>query len=226
VRAIETGSDASHAVEIKAVLDAQRTGLPIVVTRDDEDRQRIFVLEPDDERLWVGRGEACDLRLDWDRQASRCHAELLRVAGGWAVVDDGLSRNGTFVGSERVVGRRRLRHGDVVRVGSSSMTYRLAAPSETATRPQEGMVAMPDLTPMQRKVLVSLCRPLWNEHGPAVPATNPVIAAELTLSTKAIKAHMRSLFPKFGVESLPQNQKRARLAELAIQAGLVSEPGH
>jgi len=226
VRVIETGSGASDAVELKAVIAAQRTGLPIMVTRDDEEGQRVFVLEPEDERLWVGRGAACDLRLDWDKQASRCHAELLRVAGGWAVVDDGLSRNGTFVGGERVAGRRRLHHGEVVRVGSSSMTYRLAVPSGSATRPHEDMLAMPDLTPTQRKVLVSLCRPLLDSRGPAVPATNPAIAAELHLSTKAIKTHMRTLFAKFGVESLPQNQKRTRLAKLAMQAGLASELRH
>ena len=40
------------------------------------------------------------------------------------------------------------------------MTYRLPAASGSATRPAEDMVALPDLTPMQRKVLVSLCRPL------------------------------------------------------------------
>jgi len=224
VRVIETIGGASHAVELKAVIEAQRTSLPIMATRDGEDRQRLFVLEPDDERLWVGRGPECDLRLDWDEQASRCHAELVRVADGWAVVDDGLSRNGTFVDGERVTGRRRLHDGEVVRVGSCSITYRLAAPSGMPTRSAESNRAIPDLTPTQRRVLVSLCRPLSDPREPAVPATNPAIAAELHLSTKAIKTHMRTLFAKFGIQSLPQNQKRARLAEMAMQAGLVSQP--
>ena len=39
----------------------------------------------------------------------------------------------------------------------------------------------------------------------------------------AIKTHLRALFAKFGVEDLPQNQKRARLIERAFQTGLVSE---
>lgn len=221
MRVIETDRGASKAVELKAVIEAERTGLPLLVARDHEERQRIFVLESDDEQLWVGRGAACDLRLDWDRQASRCHAELVRVAGGWAVADDGLSRNGTFVGGERVKGRRRLHHGEVVRVGSARLTYHLAAASGAATRPDEATRAAPELTPVQREVLAALCRPLSDPAGPGVPATNPAIAAELHRSTQAIKKHMTTLFARFGIEGLPQNQKRARLAELARQAGLV-----
>jgi len=193
VRVIESDVGASHAMDLMAIIEAQRARLPILVTRDRENRQRVFMLEPQDERLWVGRGPACDVRIDWDEKASRSHAELVRVPDGWAVVDDGLSRNGTFVAGERIVGRRRLRDGDVVRFGDARITYRLPTSSGAST------------------------------VGPAVPASNRAIAAELVLSVEAIKTHMRTLFGKFAVEDLPQNQKRARLAELAMQAGLVSE---
>ena len=37
-----------------------------------------------------------------------------------------------------------------------------------------------------------------------------------------MKTHLRALFEKFGVEDLPQNQKRVALAERALQSGLVS----
>jgi len=223
VRVIESDAGASHAVELKSVIEAQRFGLPVLVARDGEDRQRVFVLEPHDERLWVGRGPECDVRIEWDEKASRSHAELMRVPDGWAVVDDGLSRNGTFVGAERVAGRRRLQDGEVVRFGDTAVTYRLPRSFGASTVAADDVVTLPDLTPTQRKVLASLCRPLWNPAAPAVPASNPVIAAELVLSVEAIKSHMRTLFAKFGVEDLPQNQKRVRLAELAMQAGLVSQ---
>lgn len=223
MRVIQSDAGASHPAELKAMIEAQRAGMPILVARDGEDRQRVFVLEPHDERLWVGRGSACDVCIEWDERASRSHAELVRVPDGWAVVDDGLSRNGTFVGSERVLGRRRLHDGEIVRFGGSSLTYRLPGSSGASTMAAEDTVAIPDLTPTQRKVLTSLCRPLLDPGAPAVPATNPAIAAELVLSVKAIKTHMRTLFAKFAVEDLPQNQKRARLAELAMQAGLVSQ---
>jgi hypothetical protein len=212
--------DASRAVELRELIALEREGLPFLVGRDGEDRQRAWVLEPADERLWLGRGEACDVVLDWDEQVSRAHAELVRVAGGWAVLDDGLSRNGTWVGGERVRGRRRLREGDLVRLGRTTLTYRSPAGSGAHTNLAQSVIAAPELTPMQRRVLVALCRPLAGETEPRVPATNRAIAEELVLSTEAVKTHIRALFVKFAVEDLPQNQKRMRLAELARQAGI------
>ena len=223
MRVIQSASGASHAVELQAVIEAERAQLPFLVARDDQDRQRLFVLEPKDERLWVGRGSACEVCIGWDQSASRCHAELVRVPDGWAVVDDGLSRNGTFVCGQRIAGRRRLHDGEVLRVGNSALIYRLPGTSGASTKGAKSMVALPDLTPAQRRVLVSLCRPLWHAPAATVPATNPAIAAELVLSVPAVKTHIRALFAKFAVEDLPQNQKRVRLAELAMEADLVSQ---
>ena len=42
------------------------------------------------------------------------------------------------------------------------------------------------------------------------------------MSLDAVKTQLRMLFRKPGIEHLPQNQKRARLAEMALQYGLVS----
>ena len=42
------------------------------------------------------------------------------------------------------------------------------------------------------------------------------------LSVEAIKMHLRTLFVKFGLSDLPQNEKRARLAECAVELGLVT----
>jgi DNA-binding CsgD family transcriptional regulator len=226
MRVIQTASDASHAVGLKAVIDALQAGLTFLATRDASGCQRLFVLEPDDDLLWIGRGTACDVCIAWDAGASRCHAELQRVPEGWAIIDDGLSRNGTFVGGERISGRRRLHDGEIVRCANSTLTYRLPAPSGSSTRPAEDVPTLPQLTPMQHKVLMALCGPVLHARGPAAPASNPAIAADLVLSTEAIKTHMRALFAKFGVEDLPQNQKRTRLVELAMQSGLASPPTH
>jgi hypothetical protein len=38
----------------------------------------------------------------------------------------------------------------------------------------------------------------------------------------AVKTHLRALFGKFGIEDLPQNQKRVRLVELALKNGIVT----
>ena len=72
-------------------------------------------------------------------------------------------------------------------------------------------------------MLVALCRPFKDDDGFAAPATNQQIAAELFLSVDAVKGHLRTLFAKFGVDELPQMQKRLRLAERAFQTGVVTE---
>jgi hypothetical protein len=78
------------------------------------------------------------------------------------------------------------------------------------------------VTPMQHKVLVALSRPYRDGSAFAVPATNAAIAAELVLSVDAIKTHLRALYEKFDVDKLPQNEKRVRLAEMALGSGIVS----
>jgi DNA-binding NarL/FixJ family response regulator len=80
---------------------------------------------------------------------------------------------------------------------------------------------LPALTPTQRAVLHALCRP-YKTAELATPATNQQIADELFLSVDAVKAHLRTLFGYFGVEHLPQNQKRSVLAMRALQDGVVA----
>ena len=56
----------------------------------------------------------------------------------------------------------------------------------------------------------------------ATPASNQQVAGELFLSVDAVKTHLRTLFQKFHIEDLPQNQKRAKLVERAFALGIVS----
>lgn len=192
--------------------------------RDDAGRQQVATLSRGTSRLTVGREAGNDVELSWDGEVSRLHAQLERVGQDWVVVDDGLSRNGTFVNGERLVSRHRLCDGDVLLIGGTSMTYR----ADRGTRSSETMVAddvvtLLSLSPTQRQVLEALCRPYKARTPYATPATNQVIAGEVYLSVEAVKTHLRALFHKFGVEDLPQNQKRAKLVELAFRSGLVSE---
>src|SRR6478736_5538596 len=85
------------------------------------------------------------------------------------------------------------------------------------------MTAEPRLTETQRRILTALCRPCADGSRYATPATNQEIAGEVYLSVDAVKAHLRTLFRKFGVEELPHNQKRARLAELVLEGGHLSQ---
>src|SRR3954451_12875899 len=49
------------------------------------------------------------------------------------------------------------------------------------------------------------------------------LAAELHLSVAAIKSHLRAVAHSFGIEDLPQQQKRRRLVALAFASGLISD---
>jgi pSer/pThr/pTyr-binding forkhead associated (FHA) protein len=208
--------------ELKAYLGVERSGDPFVVFRDDEDRQQIVGLPESSREIAVGRGLDQDIRLAWDPEVSRVHALLSRIGGTWTVSDDGLSRNGTFVNGDRVLGRHRLRDRDVLRCGSVSLQFREPAVSdaeETRTAAEAASARL--MSPAQRRVLVALCRPLaQSPHG--LPATNKQIACELSLSVDAVKTHLRNLAELLEVEDLPQNQKRAQLAWKALSSGLVS----
>ena len=94
---------------------------------------------------------------------------------------------------------------------------------DEATRVASELPTVRSVTETQRNVLVALCRPYKHGAAFATPASNQAIAAELYLSVDAVKTHLRALFTKFGVEDLPQNLKRVRLAELALHSGVITE---
>jgi pSer/pThr/pTyr-binding forkhead associated (FHA) protein len=207
-------------VELQERIAAERAGEPFVIYRDREGRQQL--LELGDRPTTLGRAPECDITLYWDDEVSRVHAELRHVAGQHMVVDDGLSRNGTFVNGERVVGRRRLFDQDQLQVGDTVVVYRepLAPAGKRTAVPQPTMQA--GVPPAQRRVLVALCRPYRDGATFAKPASNQQIADELCLSIPAVKTHLRALFERFELEELPQNEKRTRLAKLAFERNVVS----
>jgi predicted component of type VI protein secretion system len=207
--------------ELAQRLAAERAGSPFLLYRGDHDEQLIVALDAGRGRLTLGRDRANDVALGWDHQVSRVHAELERVGADWTISDDGLSRNGTFVNGGRLGGRRRLRDGDCLRLGRTVIVF--AAPdrrSDTATMVSGPAFAADELTPMQRRILSALCRPLVEAGGIAAPASNREIADAVHLSVEGVKGQLRTLADRFGVGELPQNQKRLELAERAFRAGL------
>jgi DNA-binding CsgD family transcriptional regulator len=211
------------ASDLKAQIEAARDGVPFLVYRDGQDQQQIFALAPELERVTVGRAPSTEIQLEWDTEVSRLHAELGCIGGDWTVSDEGLSRNGTHVNGQRIVGRRRLQDGDVVRFGRTAATYREPRIANiTETEVASDVPDRASLSEAQRRVLIALCRPFKDGSGYVTPATNQEVASELFLSVDAVKTHLRSLFGKFGIEDLPQNQKRVRLVELALKSGVVT----
>lgn len=215
---------AASPAELRDRIEAERRGRPFLVLREETETartQRIVDLDGA-ERRSIGRATQNAIDLPWDTEVSRLHAELECIGGEWTVSDDGLSRNGTYVNGTRISGRHRLRDGDVVRVGRTQLAFkRPEAEDSMPTQVAGGMPAPADLPPQARKVLVALARPYKHDEF-AVPATNQDIADELHLSVDAVKSHLRTLFRRFGIEHLPQNQKRSRLVAEALQAGVVS----
>ena len=209
--------------ELRERLEAERTGLPFLIFRTPQDEQRIVLLGEHRDRLVIGRGEDTDLRLSWDGEVSRVHAFLDRVGEEWTLVDDGLSRNGSFVNGERIHGRRRLEHGDELRLGETSLTYLHPDGRGTdSTITAAERAAALGLSDTQRRVLIALARPFKDATAFTVPATNREIAEALFLSQDAVKGHLRALFRKFGVDELQQNAKRAALVERALATGAIS----
>jgi len=197
------------------------TASAYLVYSDDDHHGRTFRVETG--RVRIGRGAGVELRLGWDREASRVHAELERVADGWMLRDDGLSANGTFVNGEQLRGRRRLASGDRIRVGQTDLVFRSTSDDGSLTFIPELSGPPVELSRMQRRVLLELARPYAGGAKHAVPATNQQIGDALYVSVDAVKTHLRVLFSKFEIAGLPQNMKRARLVELAFERGNVTE---
>ena len=99
--------------------------------------------------LLLGRREGCDIYLPFDNQASRLHARLgimsVQVTATESVenpfmlafwLEDGGSRNGTFLEKEKVpiVGRVNLRPGTLFRVGRTWL--RLDVPLSFSDEPE------------------------------------------------------------------------------------------
>ena len=208
--------------ELKEIIAAERTDHPFVVWRTEDASQRLLLLDAGRWRVTIGRDAGADIAITWDREVSRTHALLERVGQGWTLVDDGLSRHGSYVNGTLVPGRRRLVDRDRMCFGITEVTFRESAaaiPDPTASV----AVTIPSLTlsPMQRNVAIALCRPV-RDSDTATPATNRQIADEVFLSVDAVKAHLRVLFDRFGLSDLPQNEKRARLAAMILAGGALT----
>ena len=120
--------------EAEDLAAAERQGDPYLVFRNADERQQVLSLPDSWERVTVGRGLSGDVVLSWDEDVSRVHAELQRMGDEWVVLDDGLSRNGTFLNGEKVEGRRMLRDGDEMRFGQTTVQFKAPFQARGETR--------------------------------------------------------------------------------------------
>ena len=210
--------------ELKDRIAAERRAAPFLVYRTADGEQVILDLRDAGERVTIGRRPSNELVVDWDAEVSRTHAAIERIGEDWVLVDDGLSHNGTYVNGGRVTTRQRLRDGDTITVGATSIAFRsppAAGSPSTTTVTVVGPHVGELLTQSQRRVLIALCRP-YRDATYATPATNQRIADELVVSVDAVKSTLHALFKLYGVDHLPQNQKRASLAVEALRSGVIT----
>ncbi len=218
----DLGPKAVTGGELKAQIEAEREGRPFLAYRDADGAQQLLIVADGQRELWIGRAESADVTLDWDPEASKLHAQIEIVGGDCALVDDGLSTNGSFVNEERVSGRRRLADGDIIRTGRTRFLFRSPGAAQESTVISTDALTAAGISPAQRRVLVALCRPFKDGAAFATPPGNSEIAAELHLSVDAVKTHLRALFEKFDLAEVPQNAKRVTLVQRAMQSGLIT----
>jgi pSer/pThr/pTyr-binding forkhead associated (FHA) protein len=114
----------------RTTASAGPTALPtLVVAEGGRAGERFPVVD----ELSLGR-ENADVVFD-DTEVSRRHA-VVRVVDGTLEISDAGSANGTFVNGSRIDGDRRLRDGDVIRVGQTTLKIELPI----ADRPPAGVL--------------------------------------------------------------------------------------
>src|SRR4051794_15487382 len=208
--------------EHEARLAAERRGLPFLVYRDGGGDQRIFPLERGRRSVTIGRRDEADVSLPWDPECSRLHAELELRAGEWTITDDGLSQNGTWVNELRLVGRRRLADGDVIRVGRTLLTFsRPGVEGVGPTMLPGELSATPRFSEQQQRVLKRLCRPLFGDGDGLTVTRDEQIAADLGIPQTTVTNELDHLIRALGLEDLPAAAGRSELALLAMRSGLV-----
>jgi pSer/pThr/pTyr-binding forkhead associated (FHA) protein len=112
---------------------------------DDEGKRTPLPLARDE--YAVGRGEDNTVRLT-ERNISRKHAAMRRMASGWLFVDLS-SYNGSYVNGTRIAGEHIVSHGDVVQVGDYRLEFvdeeiaaKMADAANASTIPGGGTAAV------------------------------------------------------------------------------------
>jgi SARP family transcriptional regulator, regulator of embCAB operon len=127
--------------------------------RDPDGTEHSLDLSSHHDSVTIGRRESNAIPLPWDSQASRVHAQIERIGDEWAIRDDGLSRNGTWVNGERLHGSRRLIGGDTIRVGRTLLIVKANGPLDSLLTVGTTS-AGEDPNPPRARVLINLCGPL------------------------------------------------------------------
>lgn len=180
---------------------------------------RSRILSMDRDRVTIGKASSNDVALTGDGRLSRLHAVLERFEAGWCIRDLG-SRNGTYLNGRRIWDTHRLRPGDEVVVGQTTLVFRWPG-QDGATGTTDASPPHPELTRRERDVLLALCRPIVSGDVFTEPASIREVAAALTVTEGAVKQHLAHLYDKFGLFETGE-RRRVRLANEALHRGIVT----
>jgi class 3 adenylate cyclase len=216
-------------------LAAERANRSFVVYHEPTGRQQTVFLDDGMTSVSVGRRPDNDIPLIWDTQVSRRHALMERLGDGWVLVDDGTSRNGSYLNGDRVEGRHALSDGDVLRFGDTVLLYRSpepARPVPAAPVEPEGVTTFGDnplaaiqLSDVERLVLGELRQAGGGSSTPSGRVSDEEIAERVAMSEDQLHAVVAALELKFGIEGPSDTQRRERLIVRAVNSGLASHPG-
>jgi DNA-binding CsgD family transcriptional regulator len=161
-------------------------------------RMRVLEFSLSKGKLLLGRSVNCDLCV-MDPTISRKHAEI-SVQGAEVSITDLGSRNGTYVGGERI-GSCILRQGQVVTFGSLDFVLAGNAP-ELARADAEELTASCRDDDREKKALDALSAAqlkVFNFALEGLPEKK--IASRLKLSKLTVHTHLRAVYRLLGVHS-------------------------
>jgi hypothetical protein len=178
------------------------------------------------ERLTIGRDAENDLALP-SKKVSREHAEIRFERGRWVLEDRG-SFNGTFLNANRLLPGVPvpLHHADRIGIGPETILFSWPGQvaDEETTEPHEvDAVDGSRLSPLQTQVVKCLCGPWLEGASMESLPSNEQIAALLGTpgATETVKATLRRVYVKAGLQSMPAHAKRRALCRIARQRGWI-----
>lgn len=161
----EPAASTAAQTEGTVALSMEESGLktePVLVRHTSEQKAMLRVLLPTGDvfdreitqtETQMGKGPRNDIVIA-DPAVSAAHA-LIRIENGEYVVNDLGSRNGTYINSERLTAPRALKHGDVIGMGLSKLTFRLGNYSETGAIDVSEIISAPKPPPLTEDSLAA-----------------------------------------------------------------------
>jgi pSer/pThr/pTyr-binding forkhead associated (FHA) protein len=98
--------------------------IELMIMSGPDDGARLRLAAPRSGAAYVfGRREDCDVVLPYDSHISRHHARLYADSGGNWYLEDLSSRNGTYIGKQRVTGIASITVGQMFRMGRTWLRF-------------------------------------------------------------------------------------------------------